>query len=215
MILGISGHPRGIGTALLLLQEALEEARRAGAETLLISVHEYAVTPCEAWEWCSRGEGCAISDEMWKVYPLLACCNALIIATPIYFGGPTSVLKRWIDRCNPFWKDRILLKRNLRPSRPGALIATAGSGHGRAFTGTLEVTKALLYSLGIQLQAQLLIGGLDDLEEPPPTQDHRAQAQQLGRKIAQLERAADQTFEADQPWWDHPPRQDQRPCGTV
>jgi multimeric flavodoxin WrbA len=152
---------------------------------------------------------------MWKIYPLIADCSGLIIATPVFFGGPTSVLKGWIDRCNPFWKDRTVLKRNLRPTRPGALIATAGSGHGRAFTGTLEVIKSLFYSLGMKLEAQLLIGGLNDLDEPLPTDDHRAQAQQLGKKMAELERAADQPFHPDHPWWNHPPEQDQRPCGPM
>jgi multimeric flavodoxin WrbA len=152
---------------------------------------------------------------MWKIYPLIADCSGLIIATPVFFGGPTSVLKGWIDRCNPFWKDRTVLKRNLRPTRPGALIATAGSGHGRAFSGTVEVTKSLFYSLGMKLEAQLLIGGLNGLDEPLPTDDHRAQAQQLGRKMAELERAADQPFQPDHPWWNHPPNQDRRTCEPV
>jgi len=212
MILGISGHPRGVGAALALLRESLGQARCAGAETMLVSVHEYAVAACEGWEWCTYGAGCVIRDEMWKIYPLLAGCRALIIATPVYFGGPTGVLKGWIDRCNPFWKDRHVLGRNLRPSRPGALIATAGSSHRGAFTGTLELTKAFFYSLGIRMETQLLIGGLDDIQEPPPTDEHCAEARALGRKIAQLERATDHAFEPDHSWWDHPPDQDRPPC---
>ena len=38
MILEISGHPRGVGTARLLLEEALEEARGAGGETRVMAV---------------------------------------------------------------------------------------------------------------------------------------------------------------------------------
>ncbi len=212
MILGISGHPRGVGTALALLREALQEAEKSGSETVFISVHEYSVTPCEGWEWCSRGEGCVIPDDMWKVYPLLARCDGLILATPVYFAGPTGVLKGWIDRCNPFWKDRRILQRNLRPTRPGALIATAGSGHDRAFKGILEIANALFYSLGMKLATQLLIGGLDALQEMSPTEDHRRDARQLGKLMAELEQSVEKGVGLDYPWWDRKPDRDRRPC---
>ncbi|MFH1737408.1 MAG: flavodoxin family protein [bacterium] len=201
MILGIDGNPQDSGTSGTILQEALEEARRAGSETLLISVKDYSVAACEACEECSKGEGCAIRDAMWDIYPLLAECRGLIIATPVFFAGPPAMLKAWIDRCNPFWKDRKILNRNLQPNRPGALIVTAGARRKTDFIGTLEPIRALFYTLGMGLDAQLLVGGLDYLEEPHPTENRRAEARRLGKKIADLQSTTDQTYQPDYPWW--------------
>ena len=202
MILGIDGNPRGSGTSGTLLQEALEEARCAGSETLLLSVRDYSVAACEACEECSGGEGCAIRDAMWEIYRLLATCRGLIIATPVFFAGPPAMLKAWIDRCNPFWKDRKVLSRNLQPKRPGALIVTAGARRKTDFTGTLEPVRALFYTLGMGLDAQLRVGGLDYLEGPHPTEGQHTEARRLGKKIAELQSMIDRTYRPDYPWWE-------------
>ncbi|HOE13043.1 MAG TPA: flavodoxin family protein [bacterium] len=205
MILGINGHPRNEGTCRTLLEEALEGAAQEGAETLLVSVCEYHVRRCDFSEWCSSQPGCSIVDDMWKIYPLLAECTGLIVAAPVAFAGVPSDLKAWIDRCNPFYKDRKIFHRNLFPYRPGALIATAGSDRPADFIGTIEPVRAFFFTLGVQFEAQLIIGGLDTLPPPHPIPEHRTQARRIGAKIANLQNSESARWQPDLPWWNHIP----------
>ncbi len=202
MILGIHGHPKESGTGFVLLEEALSSARDKGAETKLVRVADYPVAGCVACDACAAGTGCRIHDPMWDVYPLLARCEGLIVSTPVFFGGPPSELKAWIDRCNPFWKDRKTLPRNERPRRPGALIVTAGSSRVTTFLGVVESMRAFFCTLDVDFSAQLLVSGLDHKPGPHPTPEHREQARGLGSKVAELRNGA--PFAAELSWWDHP-----------
>lgn len=203
MILAIHGHPKGSGTGLVLLEEAVSALEAEGVETTIIGVSDYRVRGCAGCNLCDAGDGCRIHDSMWEIYPLLARCEGIIVSTPVFFGGPPAELKAWIDRCNPFWKDRKVLQQNVRPRRPGALIATAGSTMSTAFLGVIETVRAFFCTLGVDFAAQLLIGGLDHASGEHPTAEQRERARGIGKKIAELRNAEPAILE--RPWWDHPP----------
>ena len=42
-------------------------------------------------------------DDMGSMFSEMGSADLLVFSTPIYFNGCSSILKRFIDRLNPFW----------------------------------------------------------------------------------------------------------------
>ena len=42
-------------------------------------------------------------DDMETMFSKMGSADLLVFSTPIYFNGCSSILKRFIDRLNPFW----------------------------------------------------------------------------------------------------------------
>jgi multimeric flavodoxin WrbA len=106
-ILGIVGSPRR-GNTEILVKEALKAASEVGGvETEVLHISPLKVHPCIACFRCFDEKdslrGCpSFDDDMEKIYPKLASCDGLIIASPVYFGGITGELKTILDRTEPF-----------------------------------------------------------------------------------------------------------------
>ena len=59
---------------------------------------------------------------MELLYPHLRQADSIVIAAPIYFQGMPAVPKMVIDRCQPFWALKYVLKQPI--SRAGPSRAT-------------------------------------------------------------------------------------------
>ena len=92
-ILGLQGSPRKRSNTALLLESFLEEAKRLGARTYILDVAEKTINPCLECGVCEKKGFCSIDDDMQQVYPLLRHADIIVMATPIFFYGPTFTYK--------------------------------------------------------------------------------------------------------------------------
>ena len=97
-ILGIVCSPRKEGNTEILVQEALNAAKDAGAEVELLRISELKITPCDACRTCSKNGKCWIQDDMQKVYEKLLEADGIIIGSPVYFWTMSAYAKLLIDR---------------------------------------------------------------------------------------------------------------------
>jgi len=97
-VVGISGSPRAGGNTEILVAEALEGARSKGAEVELIVLSGKEIKGCVAHPTCGQSGKCLINDDMQLIYEKLLSADAIIIGTPVYFGGMTSQTKAFLDR---------------------------------------------------------------------------------------------------------------------
>jgi multimeric flavodoxin WrbA len=124
-VLGISGSPRAGGNTEGMIEEALKIVRDRGFETDHIYLSENEIKPCTACGRCSTAEECPIGDDMQDAYAKLREADAIIVASPVYFGSPTAQIKALFDRS-------VLLRRNnfRLAGKPGAAMAVGGSRNG-------------------------------------------------------------------------------------
>ncbi|MCX6357728.1 MAG: NAD(P)H-dependent oxidoreductase, partial [Candidatus Aureabacteria bacterium] len=85
-ILGINGSPRTGGNCDLLLDAALAAAALAGADTEKLLLCRLCIAPCRACDKPSLDGPCVVADDMAMVYERLGRADAVILASPIYFG---------------------------------------------------------------------------------------------------------------------------------
>lgn len=100
-ILGILGSPDPKGGSAQLLFAALKAAEKEGAFTEVVKIYEKEIKPCK---------GCIYNEEPFCKYPCIFedygkellikiyHSDGLIFATPIYWFGPSGLLKILIDR---------------------------------------------------------------------------------------------------------------------
>ena len=135
-VLGINASPRPYGNSFKLLRVALRAAERSGGRTELINLYDYELKPCKG---CLSDEEkacrppCLEEDDAWKVLRQILDSDALIIATPIYWYGPSGHLKNLIDKMTVFENMILIEGRSWVEGKVAGFIAV-GSDSGEIST---------------------------------------------------------------------------------
>jgi multimeric flavodoxin WrbA len=146
------------------------------ADVTFIRTHELRIEHCKGCGSCIRTGGCVIDDDMHHVYDAVEKSDIVILATPIYFSGPTSILKQAVDRFHPVWvKDR-----GRNKGKIASLIA-AGGDTSPVFSGTVSVAKAFAMTIGAEWTDGMTVGGTDGMTAIPD--DIVIKAKEFGKRI--------------------------------
>ena len=98
-ILAIHGSPRTIrSTTRRLAGFVLEGAADAGAETEMIDLADYHVTPCTACEACSLNGICVNNDDVPSLLIRMQEADGIIFGSPVYIDNITGQIKVFFDR---------------------------------------------------------------------------------------------------------------------
>jgi multimeric flavodoxin WrbA len=97
-ILGIVGSPRKSGNTHVLASTILEGAEAQGASVELLLLGDLTIGECDGCQTCWQGRPCSKQDDMNGVYPKIAESDAVVFGTPVYWYGPTALMKAFIDR---------------------------------------------------------------------------------------------------------------------
>jgi len=175
-ILAIMGSPRKRGNAALLLEKAIEGASQAGAEIIRLDAADLKLAPCLACGGCDRTGKCVVNDGITAVAPLIEQVDGIIVSTPIFFMGIPAQLKILIDRCQPFWAKKYLLKKPIYvpvvtsqddetqskgKMRKGLLIAVGGTNFPQTFDAIKLVIKTFFHCIDVEYSNEVLIPGVD------------------------------------------------------
>lgn len=60
---------------------------------------------CRDCGLCADGQ-CVLDDAMTGIYASFSEADLLVLATPVHFSGPSSIMKAAIDRFQPYWFSR-------------------------------------------------------------------------------------------------------------
>lgn len=141
-VVGILGSPRRGGNSEILLDNALKGAESSGCDTEKIVLNELDFVPCQECAGCDETGVCVIDDDMGLVYAALKEADALILASPIFFGSLSAQVKMMVDRVQSLWIAKyILCKSKDLPKRPGIFIAVGGQNRPDFFENAKGIVK--------------------------------------------------------------------------
>ncbi len=95
---GIVGSPRKNGNTEILTRHTLKAIEEEGLETELIRLAGLDIQPCDACMVCRDKEQCPIDDDLFPLYTKIKEADAIILASPVYFGSATALLKAFMER---------------------------------------------------------------------------------------------------------------------
>jgi multimeric flavodoxin WrbA len=102
-ILALIGSPRKGSNTDLLVDQILKGARTRGHLAEKIYLYDCEISPCIDCRRCKKDDfTCALKDEMLEIYPRLEEADLIVFGTPVYWYGPTGMMKLFIDRLRPF-----------------------------------------------------------------------------------------------------------------
>jgi len=128
-ILGICCSPhkgKATYTALNVCLQAAAEVDES-IEVELFQLAQKKIGPCTACNGCKKKLTCVWKDDFIDFLPRLSDpdVGAIIIGTPVFFGGMASQCKAFLDRCRPFRCNGELLR-----NKVGGVIAVGGVRNG-------------------------------------------------------------------------------------
>jgi len=128
-VVAFFGSPRVEGNTDLLLREALKPVREAGHELIEFKLNLMTIRPCQDCGGCTKTGVCVIDDAMTEIYDAIRTADRFIVASPIFFYTVSAQTKAMIDRCQCFWCEKYLLKKDIPAGphgRKGLLLVAAG-----------------------------------------------------------------------------------------
>lgn len=95
-ILGINGSPRKDGNTRYMLEVVLKES---GIEDRkIIDLVDYDIKPCNACGECWKTKKCPVKDDLEIIIEEMVKSDAIVIASPVYYGVVSAQMKAFIDR---------------------------------------------------------------------------------------------------------------------
>lgn len=186
-MLGLAGSARRGGNTEILLDWCLAAARDEGAEVVKFRLCDLDLHGCRACDACWQEGSCVVKDDMQTLYPYLRAADSIVLAAPVYSMGIPAVPKMMIDRCQPFWALKYVLKRPIVepgcPERLGAFLSCSGTTFTHVFDGSRQVMRNLWHVLEVSPAGELLCPGVDARGEILDQPSARAVAEDIGRRL--------------------------------
>ena len=96
--IGIVGSPRKNGNTEILTTHTLKAIAEEGLDTELIRLAGLDIRPCNACMVCRDEERCPINDDLFPLYIKMKEAEAIILASPVYYGSATALIKALMER---------------------------------------------------------------------------------------------------------------------
>jgi multimeric flavodoxin WrbA len=98
-ILAIHGSPLTTrSTTRKLANYVLEGAAETGAETEMVDLCDFRVTPCTACEGCSFNGICVYEDDVPVLVERMKEADGIVFASPVYVDNVSGQMKIFFDR---------------------------------------------------------------------------------------------------------------------
>jgi arsenate reductase len=184
-VLGLQGSPRLKGNTSILLSAFLDEAKRLGAHTQRLHAARQKVAPCQECGNCEKKGSCAIDDDMQQIFSLLRQADIIVIATPVFFYGPTAQLKALIDRSQTLWARKYVHKLvdPGRKWRRGLLLSVGATKGKNLFDGVALTAKYFFDAVGARFDGSLTYRQIEAAGEiarhPTALEDAKAMAKKF------------------------------------
>lgn len=187
-ILGISGSPRKGGNSDILLEKALEGASASGCETEKIVLNDLNISPCQEEEYEKvNDDGLSIvADDIHTIFQKIKECDALILASPIFFGSLSSQTKIMIDRFQCVWVSKTMLKKDIFSDKKiGGLILVEATKREDFLDNARSIAGHFFATINVEKKGDVSCMGVDRKASVLDKSEAIEAAYQMGKMLAE------------------------------
>ena len=152
-VLCASGNTSGCTHALC--GAFVDECRDRGHDAELIDLSALDIEDCNGCGVCRKKGKCILIDGSDVLFDRVENSDLVVLATPIRFNGPSSIMKRFIDRLNPYW-----LSDKPHPSKVCGILC--GGSPEPVFSHALSELKSAAATLRAEWAGELLVSDTDN-----------------------------------------------------
>lgn len=129
-IVCLLGSPRQAGNSATIARRVMDSAAALGATTRIFNLNQLTYRGCQGCYACKKElDHCVLNDDLTEVLAAVAAADAVVLASPVYYGDISGQLKCFIDRSFSYLKADYLTNR--QPSRLSfkQLVIVLTQGH--------------------------------------------------------------------------------------
>jgi multimeric flavodoxin WrbA len=180
-ILGVVGSPRRDGNTHVLVSRILEGAEEGGAMGDLLFLSDLDIQECDGCHNCWEGRECSKGDDMNDVYPKIIQSDVIVFGTPVYWYGPTALMKAFIDRFVYF-----NYPQNRARIRGTSAVVAVPFEEEDPQTAALLIAwfERCLQYLEMNLAATVIVPGVSRKGDILEKEERLREAYELGRRLA-------------------------------
>lgn len=183
-ILGILGSPRIGGNTDILLDNVLSGARLNGAETGKVVLNKMSFKPCQECENARDDGTCILDDDMQAIYGKIEEADAIVLASPIFFGSLSAQTKMMIDRFQCIWVSKFVHKKyKSKKKKKGVFVCVEATDKEKFFENAKSIVKNFFVTIDADYDAELLCGGVDKKGSIKYRKDCIRKASEIGKNI--------------------------------
>lgn len=180
-ILAVIGSPRRNGNTHILVSKIAEGARAKGAVVDELFLGGLTIRECDGCHACWKGKECSKDDDMRDIYPAIIRSDVIVFGTPVYWYGPTALMKAFIDRFVYF---NCTENRQKIRGLSAVLAIPFEEDNLETAAGVVEFFQKSLAYLEIKLLDQIIVPGVGEKGAIRSKQESLKQAYDLGQKLA-------------------------------
>jgi multimeric flavodoxin WrbA len=180
-ILAVVGSPRKGGNTDLLVSRIAEGARAADAQVEVVRLGELRIRECDGCHACWKGRPCSKKDDMLAIYPKIDASEAIVFGTPVYWYGPTALMKAFIDRFVYFNCER---NRPLIRGKRAVVAVVLEETHKQTWRPVVEFFEKSLAYLEMKPAGTIIVPGVGGKGEILKHPERLEEAYRLGTELA-------------------------------
>ena len=151
-IVALLGSPRSNKNSATIANRVTATAAQLGAEVATFELNRLSYRGCQGCYACKKSlEECVLKDDLTEVLSAVQDADAVVLASPVYYGDVTAQLKGFIDRCYSYLKPDYLT--NSDPSRLGPkkliFVLTQGNPDEESFADIFPRYDGFLKWMGV------------------------------------------------------------------
>jgi len=180
-ILAVVGSPRKNGNTHILVRKIAEGAKAKGAAVEEVFLGELSIKECDGCHRCWKTESCTKKDDMCGIYPKIAESDAIIFGTPVYWYGPTGLMKLFIDRFAYFNSSA---NRNKIKGKSAVIAVPFEEENPEAAHLVVELFQKSFEYLEMKLVGKIIAPGVSEKGDILQKPEFLAEAYELGQALA-------------------------------
>jgi len=151
-------------------------AREVGNDVETVSLKGKTIGFCIGCLACQKTHRCVISDDAVTLTEKVKHSDVVVFATPVYYYGPSGLLKTFLDRCNPLFGTDYTF-------RDVYFLATAADGDESAMDDPVKAMEGWVDCFGKARLAGTIFGG--GVDAPGGMEGHPAlqKAYEMGKQV--------------------------------
>ncbi len=174
------------GNSDILLDKVLEGAKNKGAKIEKVTLNNLKFSPCQECDKLRDDGSCIIEDDMQPLYKKIREADALVLASPIFFGSLSAQTKMMIDRFQCLWRAKYILKKDILEKRKeGYFISIEASARKDFFDNAKSIVKNFFVTIGASYKEEFFCTGIDEKGSILKHLDFLKKAFELGERTAE------------------------------
>ncbi|MFH1113596.1 MAG: flavodoxin family protein [Pseudomonadota bacterium] len=181
-IVAVLGSPRSKSNSTALARTILDKARELGSETEEFVLNKLSFKGCQACETCKKKlDRCVLNDELTQVLDAVKHADAVILASPNYFGEVSAQFKAFFDRTysylNPDFSSRV------QPGKASVFIYAQGQSGLELYADVYPRYEFWLKRYGFSNNRLIRMNGPRDADSIEKRPDLIEQAQDVAKSL--------------------------------